>query len=77
MSSSSGTGNPASSGSSTGAGLLHRIRSVFGPKQPVKKKGPTLEERVRERTAGIVHLTHNDLDAAGADAIHRRVYGHD
>ena len=74
MSSSSGTGNP---GSSAGAGLLHRIRSLIGHRKPEKKQGPTLEERVRERSAGIVHLTHNDLDAAGADAIHRRVYGHD
>ncbi|NLX48305.1 MAG: phosphoesterase [Methanospirillum sp.] len=43
---------------------------------------PTLslaEERVvdaaRERRASVVHLTHNDLDAVGADAIHRRRYG--
>lgn len=42
-----------------------------------KKQGPTLEDRVRERMPEIIHLTHNDLDAAGADAIHRRVYGHD
>jgi len=28
-----------------------------------------------ERTQRVVHLTHNDLDAAGADAIHRRKYG--
>jgi len=50
------------------------MRWPFG--RPEKKKeGPTLEERVRNRTAGILHLTHNDLDAAGADAIHRRVYG--
>jgi oligoribonuclease NrnB/cAMP/cGMP phosphodiesterase (DHH superfamily) len=30
---------------------------------------------VRERTSNIVHITHNDLDAAGADAIHRMAYG--
>ena len=30
---------------------------------------------VRSRTAHVVHLTHNDLDAVGADAIHRMVFG--
>jgi uncharacterized protein len=30
---------------------------------------------VRNRSSHIVHLTHNDLDAAGADAIHRMKYG--
>jgi len=30
---------------------------------------------VTGRKAGIVHLTHNDLDAAGADAVHRMKYG--
>lgn len=50
------------------------MRWPFGRPEE-KKEGPGLEERVRNRTAGIVHLTHNDLDAAGADAIHRRVYG--
>ncbi|MEN6341669.1 MAG: phosphoesterase [Methanospirillum sp.] len=45
-------------------------------------QAPTLspaEERVvdaaRDRKARVVHLTHNDLDAVGADAIHRRRYG--
>lgn len=28
-----------------------------------------------ERSQSVVHLTHNDLDAAGADAIHRLRYG--
>lgn len=32
---------------------------------------------VRERIGHVVHLTHNDLDAAGADAIHRMKYGRD
>ncbi|PKL56044.1 MAG: phosphoesterase [Methanomicrobiales archaeon HGW-Methanomicrobiales-6] len=27
------------------------------------------------RTQAVVHLTHNDLDAVGSDAIHRRTYG--
>ena len=29
------------------------------------------------RTESVVHLTHNDLDAVGSDAIHRRVLGDD
>lgn len=32
---------------------------------------PGLAEILRSRTSSIVHLTHNDLDAVGADAIHR------
>ncbi len=43
---------------------------------------PTLspaEDRVidaaRDRKVRVVHLTHNDLDAVGADAVHRRRYG--
>lgn len=45
-------------------------------------QAPTLspaEERVvdaaRDRKSRVIHLTHNDLDAVGADAIHRRRYG--
>ena len=34
-----------------------------------------LVEALRNRESHIVHLTHNDLDAVGADAIHRMVYG--
>ncbi len=30
---------------------------------------------VRDRSTHIIHLTHNDLDAAGADAIHRMKFG--
>src|SRR5512138_1658029 len=36
-----------------------------------------LASAVKSRTAHVVHLTHNDLDAVGADAIHRRKYGTD
>lgn len=32
---------------------------------------------VKSRTAHVIHLTHNDLDAVGADAIHRMTYGND
>ena len=34
-----------------------------------------LASAVKSRTAHIVHLTHNDLDAVGADAIHRMKFG--
>ncbi len=34
-----------------------------------------LSRAVKSRTAHIVHLTHNDLDAVGADAIYRRKFG--
>lgn len=38
---------------------------------------PGLAGAVRSRTAHVVHLTHNDLDAVGADAIHRIKFGRD
>lgn len=34
-----------------------------------------LASAIKSRTAHIVHLTHNDLDAVGADAVHRMVFG--
>jgi len=34
-----------------------------------------LASAVKSRTAHVVHLTHNDLDAVGADAIHRMKFG--
>ena len=45
------------------------------PKTPVGDHG--LAGAVKSRTAHVVHLTHNDLDAVGADAIHRIRYGAD
>jgi oligoribonuclease NrnB/cAMP/cGMP phosphodiesterase (DHH superfamily) len=36
-----------------------------------------LAQAVKSRTAQVVHLTHNDLDAVGADAIHRMKFGND
>jgi uncharacterized protein len=36
-----------------------------------------LASAVKSRTAHLVHLTHNDLDAVGADAIHRMKFGTD
>jgi len=38
-------------------------------------RGTNLMQALSERTATVVHLTHNDLDAVGSDAIHRRKYG--
>ncbi len=43
-----------------------------------KEKGAepgNLMKALSERSQHVVHLTHNDLDAAGADAIHRLRYG--
>ena len=34
-----------------------------------------LAAAIKSRTEHVVHLTHNDLDAVGADAIHRMRYG--
>lgn len=45
------------------------------PKTPEGDHG--LAGAVKSRTAHVVHLTHNDLDAVGADAIHRMRYGAD
>jgi oligoribonuclease NrnB/cAMP/cGMP phosphodiesterase (DHH superfamily) len=36
-----------------------------------------LGSAIKSRRAHVVHLTHNDLDAVGADAIHRMVFGTD
>ena len=34
-----------------------------------------LASAIKSRTAHVVHLTHNDLDAVGADAVHRMKFG--
>ncbi|MDD1685225.1 MAG: phosphoesterase [Methanoregula sp.] len=36
-----------------------------------------LASAIKSRTAHVIHLTHNDLDAVGADAVHRMKYGAD
>ena len=36
--------------------------------------GGSLSASLTQRTTGVVHLTHNDLDGVGADAIHRLCY---
>ncbi|MDN7011532.1 phosphoesterase [Methanoculleus sp. FWC-SCC3] len=38
-------------------------------------RGGNLMQALSGRTASVVHLTHNDLDAVGSDAVHRRTYG--
>ncbi len=40
-----------------------------------RENGDTLTQALVSREAEVVHLTHNDLDAVGADAIHRMAYG--
>lgn len=45
------------------------------PKTTPDASHPNLMKALSERQQPIVHLTHNDLDAVGADAIHRRKYG--
>jgi uncharacterized protein len=47
---------------------------------PLQNKGTNGEDSglanaVKSRSAHVVHLTHNDLDAVGADAIHRMKFG--
>ena len=45
---------------------------------PKDSAGDTgLASAIKSRTAHVVHLTHNDLDAVGADAIHRMKFGTD
>ena len=46
------------------------------PKKTLEEEG-SLASAIASRTAHVVHLTHNDLDAVGADAIHRMKYGTD
>jgi uncharacterized protein len=46
-------------------------------KNPAVGDGSGLSNAIASRTAHVVHLTHNDLDAVGADAIHRMKFGND
>ncbi|KLK88294.1 phosphoesterase [Methanoculleus sediminis] len=45
--------------------------SVRKPDAP----GENLMQALSTRKESVVHLTHNDLDAVGSDAVHRRAYG--
>ena len=47
---------------------------IFRRKKQTAKK-QTLQEKIVNRETNVVHLTHNDLDAAGSDAICRMVFG--
>lgn len=40
-----------------------------------KKKKEDISEKIRASKATLIHLTHNDFDAVGSDAIHRLAYG--
>ncbi|HJJ36624.1 MAG TPA: phosphoesterase [Methanocorpusculum sp.] len=42
-----------------------------------KSSAPTVQDKLRDYQGTIVHLTHNDLDAAGSDAIVRMNYGNE
>lgn len=44
-------------------------------KRKSKTNKPTLQEKIVSRNTNIVHLTHNDLDAAGCDAVCRIAFG--
>ena len=44
-------------------------------KENSNSKRDNLLKAVSERKTEIVHLSHNDLDAAGCDAVHRMKYG--
>ncbi len=46
------------------------------PPNPGEKESG-LASAVKSRTEHVVHLTHNDLDAVGADAVHRMAFGRD
>jgi oligoribonuclease NrnB/cAMP/cGMP phosphodiesterase (DHH superfamily) len=46
----------------------------FPPRSPDSDE-ISLAAAVASRTAHVVHLTHNDLDAVGADAVHRIKFG--
>ena len=43
----------------------------------IKKKREDVTEGVKTSSAHVVHVTHNDFDAVGSDAIHRLAYGKD
>ncbi|MDO5845171.1 MAG: phosphoesterase [Methanocorpusculum sp.] len=44
-------------------------------KHKPKENKPTLQEKIVSRNTNIIHLTHNDLDAAGCDAVCRIKFG--
>ncbi|MDD1687146.1 phosphoesterase [Methanoregula sp.] len=44
---------------------------------PKNSEDSGLAQAIKSRAAHVVHLTHNDLDAVGADAVHRMKFGND
>jgi oligoribonuclease NrnB/cAMP/cGMP phosphodiesterase (DHH superfamily) len=44
---------------------------------PKNSEDSGLAQAVKSRAAHVVHLTHNDLDAVGADAVHRMKFGNE
>ena len=48
---------------------------MAGAGQKGKLSAEEVKEALHGRKGKVVHLTHNDLDAAGSDAIHRLKYG--
>ena len=42
-----------------------------------KKKKKDITEGVNASSAHVIHVTHNDFDAVGSDAVHRLAYGKD
>ena len=43
-------------------------------KKPGRSQDEAVLAEMHNRPRGVVHLTHNDFDAVGCDAIHRRVH---
>jgi len=41
-----------------------------------KRNDEDIRPLLKGRERGVVHLTHNDLDAVGCDAVHRRAFPH-
>jgi len=41
-----------------------------------KRNDEDIRSLLKGRERGVVHLTHNDLDAVGCDAVHRRAFPH-
>ncbi|NMA10545.1 MAG: phosphoesterase [Methanomicrobiales archaeon] len=48
---------------------------MAGSDRKPNTRDTNLMQALSGRTEHVVHLTHNDLDAVGSDAVHRRKYG--